>query len=344
MKRALKNAGELGVIAQIRARAGKPRGGVRLGIGDDCAVLRVRSGEDLLVTTDFSLEGRHFRRDWHPARSAGWRAVVRGLSDLAAMGATPAGAFLSLAVPRGQADSVYLKGFLDGVFAGLKAADTQLCGGDTAESPDGLYLADIVLVGHTPAGKALLRSGARVGDKLYCTGCLGGSAAELQTLAASPLRFRSAKPTGDHPHLFPHARLKVGVALRQRKLASACMDLSDGLSSDLAQMCEASGVAAEVDAARLPLHPLAAALHPSAAALGAEQEAGGLRAALHGGEDYELLFTAPQRVKMPRSLGGVAVSEIGRIVERRKGRPQVMLVSADGRRKPLERGGWEHLR
>ena len=353
-----RRGGELALIELIRGRAaaaGRPSRAVRLGIGDDCAILRPPPGQELLVTTDFSLEGRHFRRDSHPAAAVGHRALARGLSDLAAMGAQPLAAFLSLALPRSVArDRRWMEGFLDGLLALARAHGVPLAGGDTSESPnsdlsessaaEGPVLADIVLLGYAPAGRALRRSGARPGDLLFCTGSLGGAAAELEALTFSPRRYRRAQTGGDHPHLFPQPRLKAGQALLRRGLANACIDLSDGLSTDLAHLCDASSrnsssgarsaLAAEVDAAALPLHPLAAAS-------GADRAR---HAALHGGEDYELLFTAPPTARVPRSLAGVRVTAIGRMMRRRKGEPQVTLIGEDGRRSPLLAAGWEHLR
>jgi thiamine-monophosphate kinase len=324
--------GELALIELIRERAGKAKGAVRLGIGDDCAILAPKAGEEVVVTTDFSLEGRHFKREWHPMVSVGHRVLARGLSDLAAMGAKPMAAFLSLALPgefaknRGE-----ICGLLDGVLWLAMEASVVLAGGDTSESPSNHILADIVLLGSVPRGKALRRSGARVGDILYCTGSLGGAAVELEMLAKAPGKFRRAKVGGDHPHLFPAPRLKAGQALVKRGLATACMDISDGISTDLGHLCEASGVGAELEAGLLPLHPLAKALSAT----------DGLHAALHGGEDYELLFTAKASVNMPKMLGGVVVTKIGKIVAKSKG---VVLLGVDGKRSTLKPQGWEHLR
>jgi len=328
--------GELALIERIRERAaGVGSGAVRLGIGDDCAILRPQPGEDLAVTTDFTLEARHFRREWHTARSVGHRTLARGLSDLAAMGARPVAAFLSLALTRDLARKTeWIDGFLDGFLCLGMEFGVVLAGGDTSESPSEHVLADVVLVGSVPRGKALRRSGARAGDFLYCTGSLGGSAVELSELEKSPRRFRAAEARGDHPHLFPAPRVKIGQALLKRGLAKACMDISDGISTDLAHLCESSGVSAEVEAARLPLHPLAKGLDAEA----------GLAAALHGGEDYELLFTARAGTKMPRTIGGVPVTRIGRITAKRKDVPQVVLVRANGTRAELRPQGWEHLR
>ena len=336
---AKKAPGELLLIERIRARASAfPSTAVRLGIGDDCAILKPPPGHELLVTTDFSLEGRHFRRSsgknaWHSPASIGHRTLARGLSDLAAMGAKPLAAFLSLALPKSAARNTrWLDGFLDGLLALANAHNVPLAGGDTSESPSNHILADIVLIGSAPAGRALRRSTARPGDLLYCTGSLGGAAAELSSLAASPRKFRNAIAADSHPHLFPQPRLATGAALLRRRLATSCIDLSDGLSTDLAHLCTASHVAAELDLARLPLHPLASTLDDRAQ----------ITALLHGGEDYELLFTAAPSTKIPRSIANTPITRIGRIVKPQKNQPQVSLLS-DGLRFELPPQGWEHL-
>ena len=329
--------GERALIEQIRRGSRGGGRGLVLGIGDDCAILRPAVGSEVLVTTDFSLEGRHFRRDLHPAESVGHRCLARGLSDLAAMGAVPMAAFLSLALPREMLASGRGLRWVEGFFRGLRGLGDRyrcpLAGGDTAESGSGvgLVLADITLVGTAPRGKALRRSGGRAGDWLYCTGRLGGAAAELEGMLARGKMGRvraDAVVAGGHPQLFPEPRVAVGEALRRRGLAGACIDLSDGLSTDLGHLCAESGVGAEVEEAALPVHPLA---------VGARA----LELALNGGEDYELLFSAGADVKVPRSLAGVAITRIGRLV---RGKPAVTLVRADGRRERLEAGGWEHFR
>jgi thiamine-monophosphate kinase len=314
---------------------------LRLGIGDDCAILRPPAGHEILVTTDLSLEGRHFRRDTHPAASIGHRALARGLSDLAAMGAKPQAAFLSLAIPRSLAgDNRFLDGFLDGLLTLAAQHRVPLAGGDTSEAPSDHLLADIVLLGNAPAGRALRRSGARPGDMLYITGALGGAATELVELlsgpkaaALSPYPLSLIPASSDHPHLFPQPRLAVGQALLRRKLATACIDLSDGLSTDLNHLCTASNVAAELDAALLPAHSLTTAL----------DQAAQIAAILHGGEDYELLFTAKASTKMPRSIAGVPITRIGRIVKPQKNKSRMTILS-EGERFDLQPQGWEHLR
>ena len=294
---------ELELIARIRAGERALGAGVQVGIGDDCAVLRVPRGCEMVVTTDLFLEGRHFRRDWHSAESAGHRCLARGLSDIAAMGAKPMAAFLSLALPVG-----FEVGWVDGFLGGLRGLAERfgvtLAGGDTAQAPGAEVLADIVLTGAVPRGKALLRSGARVGDGVYCTGRLGGSAVELAGMMAGARGTRGAQS-------FPEPRVAVGLWLR--RIASACMDLSDGISTDLRHLCEASGVGAELTG--VPV------------ATGAT-----LAQALHGGEDYELLFSAGGKV--PGRIAGVEVTRIGTLVEG---------VGVRFRGEELRAGGWEHF-
>jgi thiamine-monophosphate kinase len=314
------HTGELDLIRSIRARAATPPGALRLGIGDDCAVLRPLANHDILVTTDFSLEGRHFRRDWHPAASAGHRCLARGLSDLAAMGAKPIAAFLSLALPAGTlrkaAGRQWVEGFIDGLLGLAKATGTPLAGGDTSTAPGDHILADIVLLGSAPRGKELHRSTAYPGDALYVTGILGGAAAELEALSNHPKRFSRSSPTDNHPHLYPQPRLAIGQRLRT--LATAAIDISDGLSTDLAHLCEESNVGAIIDAATLP-----------------RIEAEHL--ALHGGEDYELLFTAKASTKLPKRIGGIPITHIGTITKNR-----AILISHSGNETPLVPAGWEH--
>ena len=324
--------GELELIQAIRGRAGHTARsrGVSLGIGDDCAILQPPAGHELLVTTDFSLETRHFLRSTHPARSVGHRCLARGLSDLAAMGAAPLAAFLSLALPAGMRRTTrgraWIDGFLDGLLQLANATGTPLAGGDTSTAPGEQVIADIVLTGSAPRGTSLRRGGARAGDLLYVTGALGGAAAELAALQRCPRRYRGAQADGTHPHLFPQPRLEAGWALRSRGRASAAIDLSDGLSTDLHHLCTASGVGAVVEGEALPVHPLA------------QREAdGGLALALHGGEDYELLFAARPGVRVPARIGGVPVHRIGRFTGGKD-----VLLQRDGNTEALPAGGWEH--
>ena len=340
-----KITGELSLIEVIRSRAIKlPRSAALLrGIGDDCALLRPSPGEDIAVTTDFSLENVHFRRDWHPPESVGHRCLARGLSDLAAMGAAPIAAFLSLALPSDLPAS-WVRRFINGMFALAGQAGVSLAGGDTAQAPGsrnspGLISADIVLVGGVKRGKALLRSGAHPGDIIYVTGNPGGAAAELLALERDPRRFSNLKRASDgHPHLYPSPRLGVGQRLAARSLASAAIDLSDGLSTDLSHICQESGLSAEIETGAIPIHPMAAL----AEAAGWTSSA--LDLALHGGEDYELLFTGPAGTKMPARIDCIPVRAIGKMKRRTRGRPRIQLRSRDGKTIELKPGGWEHFR
>ncbi len=303
--------GELELIRRIAAGRRTRHAAVRLGIGDDCAVLRVPPGHEIVVTSDFSLEGRHFRRDWHTPQSAGHRCLARGLSDIAAMGARPAAAFLSLALPH-HYDLTWVDGFFAGLQALAERFGVELAGGDTGEAPGAQILADIMVVGIVPEGKALLRSGAAPGDGIFVTGTLGGAAVELEEMRAGrPPRLPGREAC---PQSFPEPRVSAGLLLSG--LASAGMDLSDGLSTDLRHLCEASGTGAEILGEALPL------------ATGAS-----VRDALDGGEDYELLFTSAAEI--PAELAGVNVTRIGTVTEGGE-------VRMDGRE--LRAGGWEHLR
>ncbi len=339
----MKVGGELRFINDLRRRFPQTRGrGMVLGMGDDCALLAPRAGWRVAVTTDLLVEGRHFRRDTHVAESAGHRCLARGLSDLAAMGgAEPLGAFLSLAMPpkmlKTAADRRWLDGFLQGFEALSRRFKTPLAGGDTGEAPGEELVADLVLVGQVRPERALLRSGARPGDGVWVTGSLGGSAAELEgMLARAGDGRRPSRVRG--PQSFPEPRIGVGAALARRmvgeaRAVTACLDVSDGLSSDLAQLCEASGVAVRVERNLVPVHPLAMGLG----------EARALKLALDGGEDYELLFTARAEARLPKVMGGVALTRIGTVLKKSEKRPMMTLVEAAGRERAMERGGWEHL-
>ena len=292
------------------------------GMGDDCAILRVAAGHEALVTTDFTLEDVHFRRGWHPAPAVGHRCLARGLSDIAAMGGEPLAAFLSLALPAKTRHS-WVDGFLRGFLGLARKFGVALAGGDTAESAGGVA-ADVVVVGQVPAGEAILRSGARPGDSIYVTGELGGAAAALYQLRESG---RVAPAAAARAYFYPVPRLAAGSLLRKRRLASAMIDLSDGLSTDLAHVCEESGVGAVISESSIPR------AHTSPAATST------LHFALHGGEDYELLFTVPQGRRVPRTLGGVRLTRVGEIIREKK----VWLMDSHGQRKALLPSGWEHF-
>jgi len=311
---------EKSLIARIQERAHTGQG-VVAGIGDDAAILRIPSSHQALVTTDFSLEGIHFRREWHPPEVIGHRALTRGLSDIAAMGGRPIAAFLSLGLPP-TLPQAWVDGFFKGLLGLAKKFKVSLAGGDTSASPAGVLI-DIVVVGSVPSDQAIARAGARAHDRIYVTGMLGGSAAALQLLFCG----RRLRPRDFPQHFHPMPRLKVGQFLRQRAIASAMIDLSDGLSTDLAHLCRESRVGAEIEADRIPL-----------ASLGKPATPVDRRYALDGGEDYELLFTAPPGMRVPRRIAGIPITPIGRI----RPAPHIFLITA-GKRVKLAPRGWQHF-
>ena len=324
---------EKALIAQIRRMAkssirGRALGSNRVmftGIGDDCAVLRLLPRQEFLVTTDFTLEGIHFRRDWHPPEAVGHRCLARGLSDIAAMGGEPVASFLSLALPR-NLPQAWVGRFARSLISLAEKFGVTLAGGDTAESPNGI-LADIIVVGRAPKGKSILRSGARPGDRIFVSGELGGSAAAVVQMRIKPKRKVNPR---DYPrHFYPEPRIEVGRILREKGLASAMIDTSDGLSTDLAHLCEESNVGAELESALIPR-----------ASVGKPAREVDLDLALHGGEDYELLFTARPGKRIPSQIAGVALTHIGHIT-----RPRILLVrNLKGTAYELEPRGWEHFR
>jgi thiamine-monophosphate kinase len=315
---------EKALLARIRRKT-LTGSAVTAGIGDDCAVVKIPPGHEALATTDFSLEGVHFRREWHSAEVIGHRCLTRGLSDIAAMGGVPIAAFVSLALPRKLPQS-WVDGFYKGLLNLAGEFSVTLAGGDMAESPSGV-MADIVVLGSVLKGKAVLRSGARPGDRIYVTGSLGGSAAALDLLLSN--KRKKLHPEDFSAHFSPMPRIRVGRVLRKKALTSAMIDISDGLSTDLEHICEESGVGAEIEASAIPR-----------GGIGKPAEKVELNFALHGGDDYELLFTARAGIRVPSAIAGVAITQIGRIT-RRKG---IILRNQNGKEAPLKPRGWEHFK
>ena len=288
-------------------------------MGDDCAVLRLKPGFELLVTTDLCIEDVHFRPAWHPPAVVGHRCLTRGLSDIAAMGGEPLACFLSLGLPA-DLPQAWINGFLRGLLALAKRYKVQLAGGDISSAP--LITADIIVTGQVPSGTAILRSGASPGHCIYVTGALGGSAATLKALFAG----KPVKPSKSSPHFYPTPRVEVGDFLRKNRLVTAMIDMSDGLSVDLTHICDESGVAALLSSDKIPI--------------GKDAD---LKLALHGGEDYELLFTAPKRAKVPSRIAGVAVTQIGEIKNCKDYSSAIQILGDNGKVKPLPQRGWEHF-
>jgi thiamine-monophosphate kinase len=335
---------ELLLIEKIRAMAsrtsGKPlprtaaAGTILHGIGDDCAVLAGSRTHDLLVTTDLTIEGMHFRLDWHPPDSVGHRCLARGLSDIAAMGGEPTAAFLSVSLPA-HLPQKWVDGFFTGFHRLARRFGVTLAGGDIAANPSGVA-ADIVVLGRVPRGKAILRSRAQPGDLIYVTGTLGRSAAvlaQLQNQSQNKTRSTARKPTSssaaEAAHFFPTPCLEVGQWLMRNHRATAMIDISDGLSTDLAHIAAESRVRAILYRSAIPHDHTGNARQ--------------LDFALHGGEDYELLFTASPKRKIPASIAGARITRIGEITRPKAGAPPLMLVDETGGAEPFESRGWEHF-
>jgi thiamine-monophosphate kinase len=324
---------EFDLVARIRERCALARADVRVGIGDDAAIVAVPPGHELALAADTLVAGVHFPAGTR-ARDLGWKSLAVNLSDLAAMGATPAWALLALTLP--DADPVFVGDFADG-FADLAAQHgISLVGGDTTRGP----LAVTVSVhGFVPPGAALLRGGAGVGDPVFVTGTLGDAAAALRCLDRGDARaaalFQAPADTREQLRARldrPQPRVAAGIALRGH--ASACIDVSDGLLADLGHVAARSGVGIEVEAERLPASAALLALFDA-----------GERLALQagGGDDYELAFCVPDAkvAGMQRDLSrvGGGVTRIGRVVAG----SGVRLLDAEGRPIVPARRGWEHF-
>ncbi|HEX7956276.1 MAG TPA: thiamine-phosphate kinase, partial [Pyrinomonadaceae bacterium] len=287
------------------------RSALILGIGDDAAVLRGRAGFDTVVTADMLVEGVDFRLEagWGSARDLGHKALAVSLSDVAAMGARARFCLLSVGVPRARWRGEFLDEFYRGVRALARLHGVRIVGGDTSRTPERVVV-DSVVLGEVRRGRALTRGGARVGDQIFVTGSLGGAAGGLKILESRRVRNARARRSRRavltraerglvRRQLRPAPRAEWGALLCEKGFATSLIDLSDGLSSDLAHVCRESGVGARVEAASLPVDPLLAR-----AGVGADEA---LRLALDGGEDFELLFTASPRqaARLPREVGGV---------------------------------------
>ena len=322
---------EFRLIERLQALTAQARDDVRLGIGDDAALLAVPAGQELAVAIDTLVEGVHFPVGTAPA-DIGWKALAVNLSDLAAMGATPAWALLALTLPARplQAQQERVDGLASGFAQLARTHGVALVGGDTTRGP---FALSVAVHGFVPPGQALRRDGARVGDLVFVTGTLGDAAAGLQRLgtAADPdeekrrvvLRARLNRP---------EPRVAAGLALRRR--ASACIDVSDGLVADLGHVCTASGVGAELEASSLPL---------SSALLGCCDELAARDHALSGGDYSELCFTVPParagELQADLARLGCGATRIGRIVAG----AGVRVRGEDGQWQVPGRAGWDHF-
>jgi thiamine-monophosphate kinase len=318
-------------IERIAVQVGARGAGVRLGIGDDAAIFLGTKGFDQILTCDWFLEGSHFLRDKHPADAVGWKCLARAVSDIAAMGAVPRCFLLSLALPASYT-GLWLEEFLRGLRRAAKRFGCVLAGGDTTRRKD--ILINVTVMGEARTGEAVLRSGARPGDILFVSGRLGEAELGLRRIRETKRRANSHDPLL-RKHLYPEPRLALGRWLAEKGLASSMMDLSDGLSTDLRRLCAASRVGARVEAAKIPAVRLT---NQDSAKLGADP----LDLALHGGDDYELLFTAPQTnlQRLPRSFQGLPLTAIGEVTRDR----ELLLVDKVGREVRLSNRGWDPFR
>lgn len=303
---------------------------LRLGIGDDTALWQPRAGYETILTCDWFLEGSHFLAGRHPPESVGWKCLARAVSDIAAMGGEPRCFLLSLALPPAKTGD-WLRKFMKGLGRASRMLCCPIAGGDTTRRTD--VLISVTVVGECRRGRAILRSGAQPGDAIFVTGCLGEAQRGLQLLQ------KSRKPPDLHDsrlrkHLYPEPQLAVGAWLARRQFATAMMDLSDGLSSDLPRLCRASGTGARVEEAKL--------LRVATRERTFKIEFDATQLALHGGDDYELLFTVANRniPRIPARIGNMPVTRIGEITSGKR----ILLVRKNGSVEELKNCGWDPFR
>ena len=314
---------------------------LRAGIGDDAAVFRSTAGKETVITADLLVEDIDFRRTTTPPYLLGHKALAVSLSDIAAMGARPLWSMISIGVPEDVWQTDFVKRLYDGVLDLANGYGVQLIGGDTSRTTENIVI-DSIVVGEATAGTPVLRSGASAGDQIFVTGSLGAAAAGLRLiergahLAEQNLGDEDSQKL-DHillRQLRPEPRVGWGIVLGEERLATSMIDLSDGLSSDLNHVCAASGVGALIDSSLLPIDERVTELC-------GRRALDPLQLALHGGEDFELLFTVkPADVaRLPRRVDGTEIKRIGEITDARDG----VRVSEGTRVWELKPGGWVHF-
>ena len=329
---------EFALIQCIAKRFGGFRNRTLIGIGDDCAVIQPNSRNLQLITTDLLVEDIHFNRRFASCRDIGYKAMVANLSDIAAMGGIPRQFLTSIALPpsftRNDVEALY-----EGMMQPAKESGVALIGGDTSSAPKKLFLS-LTLIGEVKPAHVVQRTGLQVGDEIFVTGTLGDSNAGLrilQTPTRKPLP-RSCRTWLSQRHLRPTARLDAGQRLAKHRIATAMIDLSDGLSGDLARLCEMNAVGATIDVTHLPISD---ALHTYAHHIGEQA----YEIALQGGEDYELLFAVrPEslpRLKRWNTRGLLDATHIGTITPRRQG---LQMITPTGSTQPIHIQSYEHFR
>jgi len=327
-----KHQNEDSILRKIRdsSRSSGGRGAgqsVSLGIGDDAALFGPKPGHEIILTCDWFLEGTHFLRKEHPPDAVGWKCLARAVSDVAAMGGTPRCFLLSLALPE-TLTGRWLDLFLGGLRRASRKFQCALAGGDTTRRRD--ILINITVLGEVRVGRAVRRSGAREGDVLYVSGRLGEAELGLRALKQTA----ASRNPAVKKHLYPEPRLALGQWLAKKGLATAMMDLSDGLSSDLPRLCSASAVGARLE--KVKVRQVAT---PDLA-LGHGRDP--MQLAFNGGDDYELLFTVPARKTklLPKAFQGVRLTAIGKITQEQ----DLLVLEEDGQKSQFTRGGWDPFR
>jgi thiamine-monophosphate kinase len=351
---------EFDFIRQLREqmRARKPSSRVSGGIGDDAAVISQAFGRDSVITSDLLIEEIDFRRDSTPPHLLGYKALAVSLSDIAAMGARPIYSLVSLGLPEEVWRTDFKEKFYEGYLALADRFGVALAGGDISRSPDRIVI-DSIVAGEISSGSAIMRSGARPGDQIFVTGTLGGAAAGLKLIelgvrfsrtdrapqAGSPLGVVDAGgPSEDSDdaaiqtlllrQLRPTPRVGWGIVMGSEKLASAMIDISDGLSSDLTHLCAESGVGAVIDSASVPVDQ-------NVIKLCGRRALDPLALALHGGEDFELLFAVSSQnaARLPKRVDGVEISLIGEITDK----AGTVRIREKNREWDLQPEGFEHF-
>jgi thiamine-monophosphate kinase len=331
----LNDLGEAGIIQLIRRKGPKELPShLKKGIGDDCAVLETTGDRALLVTTDTLIEGIHFTAELLPPEALGWKALAVNISDIASMGGTPHTAFLSVGM-KPETEVSFIETFMAGFQALADKTDIVLAGGDTVESPSSAVIT-VTLLGDCLPEHLVYRSGAGVGDDVWVTGPLGNAAAGLFLLLNKKASELSGYETIVLAHQKPTPRLNTGKALGKNGLAHAMIDISDGIAKDLGHICEQSGIGALLKAASIPMSE-------EIQRLGSEVEKSPLEWALHGGEDYELLFTASPAheekiMSLTAEVSGSPATKIGTIIPE-----DGIWLETDKGKGPLQPGGYVHF-
>jgi len=332
---------EFDFINSLRQRVASSSQSLVAGIGDDAAVIRDSPGKDTVISTDLLVEDIDFRRTTTPPYLLGHKALAVSLSDIAAMGARPQWSLVSIGVPEDVWETDFVDRFYDGLLDLANRYGVHLIGGDTSRTNESIVI-DSIVAGECSAGMAVMRSGANAGDQIFVTGSLGAGAAGLRLiergahLAEQNLGDEDSQKL-DHVllrQLRPEPRVGWGMVLGEERLATSMIDLSDGLSSDLNRLCEASNTGGLIDASLLPIDERVTELC-------GRRALDPLQLALHGGEDFELLFTvkAENVARLPRRVDGVEITRIGEVTSATEG----IRISEGARIWDLKPGGWKHF-